>query len=313
MPSARKPNSEWLKSKLDKLVEMTEIVKKECPTEYSEADPEYGFWSIKKEIALMYWIWPFLQIANKYFASFYYIDLFAGSGLMKADNDFFVGSPIVAVSSTLRDKKFDHYICFELDESRKVALERRMTVVCNHFETYGAMVFFADCNMKIESVLKEHCPPDNTCFLAFIDPQKITDLKWKTIQSLLVHGKGDIILNFPTMAINRNLEIPESAKSLTEFIGDDEWQGIKTDIDAVIEHFKGNISKYRSQVDSLTVKDEQNRRLYDLIFATNSLGMKNALDDLKKRLNQIKTRDIRGLYAVVAEGQKQLKDYWPNS
>jgi len=60
-------------------------------------------------------------------------------------------------------------------------------------------------------------------------------------QKLLEHGKGDIILNFPTMAINRNLGKPESENSLTEFIGDAGWLNVRTDIDAVLEYFKGKI------------------------------------------------------------------------
>lgn len=308
---AKIPTSEWLKNRLDRLVEMTEIVKKESPEQYSVADPEYGFWSIKKEIALMYWIYPFQQIASNWFKSFYYIDIFAGSGLMKAENSFFVGSPIVAVNSTLREKKFSQYICIELDEARKVALEKRMKAICSHFGTSEARVFQADCNAQLESVLKECCPSDNTCFLAFVDPQGFSDLKWNTLKKLMMHGKGDIILNFPTMGINRNLMVPECASTLTDFIGDDEW--MDSNIDEVLRHFRDNIALYRSQVDSLEVKDEQNRRLYDLVFATNSQGMKNALDDLKDRLNKIQTKDIRGLYAVVAEGQTQLKDFLQNT
>ena len=49
MTNTKIPTSDWLKDKLDRLVEMTEIVKKESPELYSEADPDYGFWSIKKE------------------------------------------------------------------------------------------------------------------------------------------------------------------------------------------------------------------------------------------------------------------------
>jgi hypothetical protein len=80
--------------------------------------------------------------------------------------------------------------------------------------------------------------------------------------------------------------------------------------DNFLAHFKRRISVYRSEVDSLEVKDDKNHRLFDLVFATNSRGMKNALNDLKKRLDAIHTKDIKGLYSVVAEGQMQLKDYW---
>jgi hypothetical protein len=41
--------------------------------------------------------------------------------------------------------------------------------------------------------------------------------------------------------------------------------------------------------------------------------MKNALDNIKNKRDKIQTKDIRGLSAVVAEGQRQLKANWLNS
>jgi three-Cys-motif partner protein len=314
MPTPKIPTDEWLKDKLDRLVEMTEIVKKESPELYTPADPDYGFWSIKKEIALMYWSYPFQIIASKYFKSFYYIDLFAGSGLMKAENSFFVGSPIVAVNSTLKDKPFSKYVCVEFDPTRKAVLEKRMEKVCNHFQTCEPHVLQADSNKEIDTILKECGHEENTCFLAFIDPQKYTDLKWNTLEKLLKHGKGDIILNFPTMSITRNLGIEDCIPSLSEFIGDTYWTNLSmVNTENVLEHFKGNIRRYRNEVDSLEVRDDLNHRLFDLIFATNSQGMKNVVDDLKKKLDTIRTKDIKGLYAVVAQGQKQMKDFFGDS
>jgi len=291
MPTTKIPTSEWLKDKLDRLVEMTDIVKKISPDLYTEADPDYGFWSIKKEIALMYWSYPFQIIASKYFKSFYYIDLFAGSGLMKAENQFFVGSPIVAVNSTLKDKPFSKYVCVESDSKRKIALEQRMAKVCNHFQTCNPNVLQADSNKEIDTILKECGSQDNTCFLAFVDPQKYTDLKWNTLEKLLKHGKGDIILNFPTMSITRNLGIENCIPSLSDFIGDDQWTNFTVvNTDNVLEHFKQHIRQYRSAVDSLEIRDDLNHRLFDLIFATNSQGMKNVVDDLKKKLDAINTK-----------------------
>jgi three-Cys-motif partner protein len=303
------PTSEWLQKKLDRLIEMRDLVSKECPDQYSESDPDYGFWSIKKEIALMYWIWPFLQIAPKYFDSFYYIDLFAGSGLMKAENVFFVGSPIVAIGSTLPDKKFSQYICIEADKSRKIALEKRAAVACKNFGTCDAKIFHSDSNIELGNILRECCPSEKTCFLAFIDPQKITDLKWTTLLMLLTHSRGDLIINFPTMAIVRNLRVPESESAITDFIGDSAWPQIEPNAEAILRYFESKISLHRSKVDSLPIKDEQGHRLYDLIFATGSQGMKNVLDDLKNRLNKIKTKDIRGLYSVVTGDQAQLTGF----
>jgi three-Cys-motif partner protein len=314
MTKVKIPTSKWLKDRLNRLVDMTDMVKKESPELYTEADPDYGFWSIKKEIALMYWSYPFQIIASKHFKSFYYIDLFAGSGLMKAEDAFFVGSPIVAVNSTLKDKPFSKYVCVELDPIRKDVLEKRMETVCNHFETCKPNVLQADCNKEIDSILKVCEHEDRTCFLAFVDPQKYTDLKWSTLEKLMKHGKGDIILNFPTMSITRNLWNKECISSISEFIGDTQWASLSSvNIDRVLARFKNHIRLFRSEVESLEVRDELNHRLFDLVFATNSKGMKNVVDDLKKKLDAINTKTIKGLYSVVARGQVQMSNYFDNA
>lgn len=309
---AKIPTGEWLQSKFGRLIDMTEVVAKEYPGEYLE--PEYGFWSIKKEIALMYWIWPFLKIAKEYFRAFYYIDLFAGSGLMKAGADFFVGSPIVAIGSTLPDSKFSQYICFDTDERRITALEKRTTIAAEYFGTGKPIILNEDCNEGIDRILAEYCPGEKACYLAFVDPQGITDLRWSTLQKLLTHCKGDLIINFPTSGVNRNLPNTDCLKALTEFFGDVGWREISGDIEAIVEYYKNKVALVRvdgrpRMVNSFPVLDENNRRLYDLIFATGSTGMKNALNDLKGRLESIRTTDIREIHRVIAGSQKQLTGY----
>jgi len=310
MAKIKTPTSEWLKSKLNRLIEMTDVLKTISPELYTEVDPDYGFWSLKKEIALMYWVYTFQTIANKWFDTFYYIDLFAGSGLMEADNYFFVGSPIVAVGSTLKEKPFSKYICIECEETRRNVLEQRMNKACMQYETCGAEIIQADCNQKIENVLKTYSPQGNTCYLAFVDPQKYTDLRWQTLETLMSYGIGDIILNFPTMSLIRNITKVESRQSVSNFIGDEDWAQLNPlNINNVLKHFKSKMNRLRREVHSIEVKGDKNNRLFDLVFATNSRGMKNALEDLKKRLNAIRTKDIKGLYSVVAEGQMQIEDY----
>lgn len=99
------------------------------------------------------------------------------------------------------------------------------------------------------------------------------------------------------MGVSRNLPIPECVPVLTEFLGDFKWIG--KNVEEVFNDYKRRIACYRHDVDSIEVLDEHNHRLYDLVFTTSSVGMKNALNDLEERLNQIKTKDIRGFYEVV--------------
>ena len=220
---------------------------------------------------------------------------------MKADSYFFVGSPIVAIGSSLPDTKFSQYICFEQDKSRSLALEKRAEIASKYFETSKPVVLNQDCNEGMDQVLREYCNSRKSCFLAFVDPQGVSDLKWCTLEKLLKRSKGDLILNFPTSGIIRNLTNPECADVLTGFFGDDTWHGLKN-TDGVLQYFMNKISLISVEgrtrtVDYLPVFDEYNHRLYDLIFATGSAGMKNALDDLKNRLAKIKTRDFREIHS----------------
>jgi len=43
--------------------------------------------------------------------------------------------------------------------------------------------------------------------------------------------------------------------------------------------------------------------------ATGSSGMRNVMQDMKNRLNRIKTKDIRAIHEVIVESQTQLTDF----
>lgn len=314
----RIPTDIWLQEKFHRLNEMTKTILQNYPGQYSE--PKYGFWSLKKEIALMYWIWPFLTIASVHFKSFYYIDLFAGSGLMRANDHYFVGSPLVAIASTLPNKQFNEYVCLEIDSSRSETLERRVKIASEVFGTPLPRVFNVDCNKELPTILDDICKKRETCFLAFVDPEKIRDLQWKTVYGILAHSRGDMILTFPTQGIIRNFQMAKRdsklGKLFSTFFGNDEWKDITPNSDSIVEYYKRKISRINGltrSVDSLQVRDELNHRLYDLIFATGSKGMHNVMQDLKIRLDKIKTKDIRAIYQVIADSQTQLTNFCQDS
>jgi len=59
----------------------------------------------------------------------------------------------------------------------------------------------------------------------------------------------------------------------------------------------------------LAVTDELGHRLYDLVFATGSTGMKNVTSDLKNKLEKITTKNFREINEVMAGPQKQLTSF----
>lgn len=153
-------------------------------------------------------------------------------------------------------------------------------------------------------------PKGKTCFLAFVDPEKYTDINWKTLETLMKFGKGDIIFNFPSMSVKRNLPNRESYPSLSTFIGDTSWiRKNPLTLDTFLEHFTDKMKRYRKYVYNIGVNSTGRNRLFDLIFATNSWGMNNSLQDLSRRLDNIETQTIEGLQEVALGKQKQLVSF----
>ena len=307
---------EWLERRLHRLIDLRDKILAVDSDVYGE--PEYGFWSLKKEIALMYCIWPFLQIAKKYFESYHYLDLFAGSGMMKVDEKtFFVGSPIVALGGTPPDIEFNSYVCFEIEKRRAAILETRLKMVSSELGVGPCKVFKNDCNEQLPLILKSTCndQPDKTCFLAFVDPEGF-EVRWDTIQTLLKHCKGDLLLTFQTSGILRNIERAKKdaalAGTLTSFFGCQYWRELEVDEDAIVRFYMSRLNtidgKNRTTY-NIEVKDEKNHRLYDIILATGSTGMSKVISDLKQRLDRIRTRDIRSLSNALAGQSTQLDEY----
>jgi|WetSurMetagenome_2_1015567.scaffolds.fasta_scaffold98544_2 hypothetical protein len=77
-------------------------------------------------------------------------------------------------------------------------------------------------------------------------------------------------------------------------------------LDDFLTYFKAKMQRYRREVHSITLHGDGRKRLFDLVFATDSIGMNNSMQDLNKRLEKIKTKTIKGLSEVANEKQRQL-------
>ncbi|MCJ7505129.1 three-Cys-motif partner protein TcmP [Candidatus Bathyarchaeota archaeon] len=307
---------EWLERRLKQLINLSTKILAVDRAEYGE--PKYGFWSLKKEIALMYCIWPFLQIAKEHFDFNYYLDLFAGSGMMKVDeNMFFVGSPMVALGGTPPNVKFDGYLCFENQRSRANALDRRLMIVSDELKTGPCRVFSQDCNQQLPLILKsiDDSQPDKVCFLAFVDPEGL-EIDWSTVETLLKSSRGDMILTFSTSGILRNIGEAKDHDALgetfTRFFGSEDWRNLEVNGDSLVQFYKSRLANVDGKARTtynIPVKDESNHRLYDIVFATGSAGMGNVISDLNERLDRIRTRDFRSLCSALVGESTQLNDF----
>lgn len=281
-------------------------------------DAEYGFWSLKKLIAINYLIPTFGMLASKgNFTHCFCLDVLAGSGIMKLETDFLPGSAIVSLAAKTTAPHFKKYFFIEKDQTKADLLEKRLGRVAadlgREFEVKPS-----DCNVALPEILSDiyREDPDRCCFLALADPEGYSETSWSTIETLLSHGKGDLIFNF-TEGIARNVQKARSNPSyipmLRQYFGESEEEWLQLDgYEELIEHFKqklSNVNEIKRTVFRIDVRDEGNRPLYGLLIATGSTGVANIITNLKERLDSCKVIEMKNVYDELLGRTKSLTSY----
>ncbi|MGC4105095.1 MAG: three-Cys-motif partner protein TcmP [Thermomicrobiales bacterium] len=188
---------------------------------------EIGNWGlIKNEIVEKYAkaYTTILTHTNQAWAKTMYVDVFAGSpeNAVKGTGELVAGSAMRALQVV---PAFDELYFVDLDDSKIDDLE---VMVAEHS---GARVIHGDGN----DVLRDRILPlleqdSKRRALILLDPYGM-DVSWDVVERLGKCGHAEIILNFPTMDINRNAlrrdpgKILESAEEeMTRWWGDDTWR-----------------------------------------------------------------------------------------
>jgi three-Cys-motif partner protein len=193
------------------------------------------------------------------------------------------------------DPPFDRCYFFELGD-KAAELERELT---RDFPGRDVRVVPGDCNATIPAALAE-LRRDNLGWaptFAFLDPDGM-ELRWETIKALAVHKqlrqspsktKVELWVLFPSGGLLRNLALddrkllPGHVAKATSLFGSDAWKRIYQARKA--QQIEGQeareryVNLYRWQLEQdlgyrrahpIVVKDNRDRPIYHLIFATDS-------------------------------------------
>lgn len=158
---------------------------------------------------------------------YHYIDAFAGSGRPRSQDygEYVDGSPRVALSLA---SPFTSYTFVEQDPYRVQKLQQLQ----EEFPDREIRIFQGDCNQ----IIPQHITCD-ICFerynrgFVFLDPFALS-VDWETVQAIAATRALEILMNIPTMAINRTalLNNPEQltdaqVQRMNRFWGTTEWRG----------------------------------------------------------------------------------------
>jgi len=309
--SGKKDPYDWTKNRISYLVQKIELIKKDTRKVSSGQ-----IWSIKKLLALDYYIASTHAIFKKNFNNWYYVDTHCGSGLIGFEdellkNEKFPGSPLIA---TLRNKinPFSDYIMSDISEESINVLKERLVKLKDYV---GDRSYSPETRSFSETaqIVKDKDSGWGNVFLIFIDPTGYTDLQWKDIEKLLSIEKADIFITFMSysVALNRPhaLKHEEGAKTFDSVFGTEDWRKC-TNQDELVDLYMKQIRTKKEFVEEIPIFRAGENKLYNLIFASsNPTGAGSVMTYIKGIMDNVTTELIEDALKV-ATNKKQDLDPW---
>ena len=313
-----KDNFEWL---LGKLVEISEFGRE---VNDGGATTDYGYHTALKLVTLRYVSGVFSTIASADnqkawgFDGAVYVDLFAGTGLVKIkeNGDLIAGSPVCAV----KGRTYDYSIFVEKAKRRHKILNKRMERVLAGDEF---RVIRGDSNDVVGEVIrtiKERFK--KPIVLVFVDPQGM-EIKFETLKALSDEFKNcDFLINVNALGVKRvagqvGSKRPISKKTLGDYL-DEDWQKILLDLSngkSVEEKYSNRMRKILGkQIDEdIVIRDNHGGKKYVLLCCTRQTRggspYRKAWQDLKGRIERLDGDMVRGALDQVNNRSRSINDY----
>ena len=251
--------------------------------------PTVGAWSRKKYKHLSTYARMFATSMKNKWDCRVYIDLFAGAGRAAIRGTSVIVEACAILALKIPDR-FDRYIFCELDSEKMLALKRRTLEAAPDADV---VYVHGNVNEKVQEILANTPSPSPTHrVLAFCvaDPCKLSDLRFKTIESLAVRFVDFLVLIPSYMDAHRNekLYTATTNHTLDEYLDNAEWRhrwnvagSSGTEFGTfIVEEFAasmGGLGYITGGIgDRVLVRsDDRNLPLYHLaFFSRNRLGMK---------------------------------------
>ena len=303
----------WVKDRIRLLVNQVNTIK----TDSLKTSPGQ-IWSIKKLLILDYYIGSYVKIMRKQpkFDSWCYVDTHCGTGLIDFNDpdlkdEIFPGSPIIA---SLRNPEFPftEYFMSDIDNESIKTLKQRLVNLKSNVgtESYNPVVrTFEDTVTFVENKNRF-----GRGFLIFVDPVGFKEMNWGLMERLLRIDTADVFFTFMTYTIARHRSNVNTEntydKSMDDFYGNSDWNKY-TEGDDLLKLYVQQIRKFKKYVFKIPVFQIGERKLYDIIIATNSNGGKNVIDYGSKVMSATTTEMIRDAYKVLANKSTEITEWFP--
>jgi three-Cys-motif partner protein len=271
---------------------------------------KHDLWSTKKLIALRYYIYPYLQIMRKYkFKKLHYVDLFAGSGLLRIKGKVMPGTSLIPLLRTkeLYEKNkayfFDEYHLSDINQkyvdvlkSRilklKEGLPTKITIKKGDFASVSSEIFTGK--------YPEFGKQKEDGYLVVLDPYGFS-IEWNQLERILKSGAVDVLITFHTSNVSWNQNKEQSKNALTKMFGGGEWVDC-SNTDDFMELYCKKIRKIPTQwkpfnTKTLTVSTSKGR--YHLICASRSPGAQNLFKAMQDKFDEVSNELLEDVFNVA--------------
>ncbi len=265
-----------------------------------------GYWAGLKLILEKYYLKPYLNIQGKRGLKLAYVDLFAGPGLdLIGDRKVPIpGSPLIPIMIRETDYQFSAFIFSEIEEQYINALKKRVELFPS-IENI-TKILAEDANVVIHRLPDTLRSYDINHSLVFIDPEGM-ELKWTSLEYLANNVECDLIINFPSSGLHRNLHNPSVIPKIKEFLGlgsdnipsnaDEQW---------AIQIYRNKLATTGKDISTEIVVRSGNAFHYHLIPAVKTTyggsPWFQAFIDAKQKIEGF-TGDVLGVIADQIEGR----------
>jgi three-Cys-motif partner protein len=206
-------------------------MKKDCQIQVTPGDdnlriPEVGIWAKDKyDLVQTYCDMFTASMKPPKWQCLVYIDLFAGAGLARIRET----SEIVSTSALRAldiPYKFNRYIFCDIDSDNIEALRKRVSISCPNIDAH----FICNDSNRAISEISACIPLANSSFhvlaFCFVDPYKMDNLAFSTIEKLSTRFMDFLILVPTDMDANRNVASYTSPtnETVAHFLGRPDWR-----------------------------------------------------------------------------------------
>jgi three-Cys-motif partner protein len=213
----------------------------------------------------------------------YYIDLQAGPGKNRIGNRIIKGSPLLALTAQI---PYDYYWFNEGMKDLADALQQRVSAsqLADRVE-----ILNRDVNVAVREICETIANTDfslkknrraSTISLAFLDPNGL-ELQWSTVERLATLNRVDLLINFSTMGLVRNIRAAVKSRQETavdRYFGTNEWRELFDPRARATEQRRAFIDLYMSRLErfkykavnpisgEVVVKNSRNAQIYTLLL-----------------------------------------------